>query len=53
MVDVGSFDCIFAALLGHLSLFPGEEYQEQVQRIEAVLATPTAQHMAFIGTSPL
>jgi hypothetical protein len=52
-VDVGSFDCIFAELLGHMPLFPGEDYLEQVLRFGAVLATPNAQHMAFIGTSPL
>jgi serine/threonine protein kinase len=48
-VDIWSVGCIFAELLGRTPLFPGEDYLDQVQRIIAVLGTPTTQDMAYIG----
>ena len=62
-VDVWSVGCIFAELLGRTALFPGktdkisvcnhkligEDYLDQVQRIIAVLGTPNADDMSYIG----
>lgn len=48
-VDVYSVGCILAELLGRTPLFPGEDYLDQVQRIIAVLGTPTPDDMKYIG----
>jgi len=48
-IDIWSVGCIFAELLGRTALFPGEDYLDQVQRIIAVLGTPTHDDVAYIG----
>lgn len=48
-VDVWSVGCIFAELLGRTALFPGEDYLDQVQRVIAVLGTPSNEDMSYIG----
>ena len=48
-VDIWSIGCILAELIGRNPLFPGEDYLDQVQRVIAVLGTPTSQDMAYIG----
>jgi len=48
-IDVWSIGCIFAELLGRSPLFPGEDYLDQVQRVIAVLGTPSNENMTFIG----
>nr|AAR04351.1 putative MAPK [Tetrahymena thermophila] len=48
-VDIWSVGCITAELLGRTPLFPGENYLDQVQRVIAVLGTPTQEDMAYIG----
>eukprot|EP01016_Furgasonia_blochmanni_P004780 TRINITY_DN1184_c0_g3_i6.p1 TRINITY_DN1184_c0_g3~~TRINITY_DN1184_c0_g3_i6.p1 ORF type:complete len:410 (-),score=102.49 TRINITY_DN1184_c0_g3_i6:104-1333(-) len=48
-VDIWSVGCIFAELLGRNPLYPGEDYLDQVQRIIAVLGTPTGDDCAYIG----
>ncbi|CAD8150930.1 unnamed protein product [Paramecium octaurelia] len=50
-VDIYSVGCILAELLGRTPLFPGENYLDQVQRIIAVLGTPTADDMKYIGNN--
>ncbi|CAD8067775.1 unnamed protein product [Paramecium sonneborni] len=50
-VDIYSVGCILAELLGRTPLFPGENYLDQVQRIIAVLGTPTAEDMKYIGNN--
>jgi len=35
--------------LGRTPLLPGEDYLDQVQRIIALLGTPTSEDMSFIG----
>jgi hypothetical protein len=35
-------------LLGRTPLFPGKDYLEQIQRIIAILGTPTADEMSYI-----
>lgn len=41
--------CIFAELLGRTPLFPGKDYLEQIQRIIAILGTPTAEELSYIS----
>lgn len=48
-IDVWSIGCIFAELLGRTALFPGEDYLDQIQRVIAVLGTPTYEDLSFIG----
>ena len=48
-LDVWSIGCIFAELLGRAPLFPGDDYLDQIKRTIAVLGTPTAEDMTFIG----
>jgi mitogen-activated protein kinase 1/3 len=48
-VDIYSVGCILAELLGRTPLFPGEDYLDQVQRVIAVLGTPTSDDMKYIG----
>lgn len=48
-IDIWSAGCIFAEILGRTTLFPGDDYLDQVQRVVAVLGTPTADDMAYIG----
>jgi mitogen-activated protein kinase 1/3 len=48
-IDVWSVGCILAELLGRTSLFPGENYLDQVQRIIAVLGTPNNKDLSYIG----
>jgi len=48
-VDIWSVGCIAAELLGRMPLFPGDNYLDQVQRVIAVLGTPTPEDMAYIG----
>eukprot|EP01017_Pseudomicrothorax_dubius_P021801 TRINITY_DN2344_c0_g1_i1.p1 TRINITY_DN2344_c0_g1~~TRINITY_DN2344_c0_g1_i1.p1 ORF type:complete len:251 (-),score=40.03 TRINITY_DN2344_c0_g1_i1:84-836(-) len=48
-IDVWSIGCIFAELLGRTPLFPGDDYLDQIQRIIAVLGTPNADQLSFIG----
>ncbi|CAD8057678.1 unnamed protein product [Paramecium primaurelia] len=50
-VDIYSVGCILAELLGRTPLFPGENYLDQVQRIIAVLGSPTADDMKYIGNN--
>jgi len=47
-IDIWSVGCIFAELLGRTPLFPGKDYLEQIQRIIAVLGTPTPDDMSYI-----
>jgi mitogen-activated protein kinase 1/3 len=48
-IDIWSVGCIFAELIGRTALFPGEDYLDQVQRIIAVLGTPSSSDLAYIG----
>jgi len=48
-IDIWSIGCIFAELIGRTALFPGEDYLDQVQRIIAVLGTPSNEDLAYIG----
>lgn len=48
-VDIWSVGCILAELIGRTPLYPGEDYLDQVQRIIAVLGTPSPDEMAYIG----
>eukprot|EP01015_Nassula_variabilis_P008281 TRINITY_DN1654_c0_g1_i1.p2 TRINITY_DN1654_c0_g1~~TRINITY_DN1654_c0_g1_i1.p2 ORF type:complete len:173 (-),score=58.21 TRINITY_DN1654_c0_g1_i1:90-608(-) len=48
-VDIWSVGCIFAELLGRNPLFPGEDYLDQVQRVIAVLGTPSPDDLSYIG----
>ncbi|CAK85439.1 unnamed protein product (macronuclear) [Paramecium tetraurelia] len=47
-IDIWSVGCIFAELLGRTPLFPGKDYLEQIQRIIAVLGTPSNDEMKYI-----
>jgi mitogen-activated protein kinase 1/3 len=47
-IDMWSVGCIFAELLGRTPLFPGQNYLDQLQRIIAVLGTPSAVDMEYI-----
>lgn len=47
-MDVWSIGCIFAELLGRTPLFPGKDYLEQIQRIIAVLGTPSSDEISYI-----
>ncbi|KAL4467003.1 hypothetical protein ABPG74_010600 [Tetrahymena malaccensis] len=47
-IDVWSIGCIFAELLGRTPLFPGKDYLEQIQRIIAILGTPTPEELSYI-----
>lgn len=47
-IDIWSAGCIFAELLGRTPLFPGKDYLEQIQRIIAVLGTPSGEEMRYI-----
>lgn len=38
-----------AELLGRTPLFPGEDYLDQIQRTVAVLGTPSADDLSYIG----
>jgi mitogen-activated protein kinase 1/3 len=49
-VDMWSVGCILAELIGRTPLFPGEDYLDQVQRIIAVLGTPSSSDIAYIGS---
>lgn len=48
-VDIWSIGCIFAELIGRTPLFPGQDYLEQIQRIIAILGTPSAAEMRYIS----
>lgn len=48
-IDIWSIGCIFAELLGRTALFPGEDYLDQIQRVIAVLGTPTYDDLSYIG----
>lgn len=48
-VDIWSIGCILAELIGRHPLFPGDDYLDQVQKIIAILGTPSAQDLAYIG----
>lgn len=48
-IDVWSVGCIFAELLGRTPLFPGKDYLEQIQRIIAILGTPSAEELSYIS----
>ena len=48
-VDVWSIGCIFAELLGRKAIFQGEHYLDQIQKITAVLGSPTAEDLDFIS----
>lgn len=50
-VDIYSVGCILAELIGRTPLFPGENYLDQVQRIIAVLGSPTVDDMHYIGNA--
>jgi mitogen-activated protein kinase 1/3 len=41
-VDIWSIGCILAELIGRHPLFPGDDYLDQVQKIIAILGTPSA-----------
>jgi len=47
-IDIWSIGCIFAELLGRTPLFPGQNYLDQLQRIIAVLGTPSPVDMEYI-----
>ena len=47
-IDVWSIGCVFSELLGRTPLFPGEDYLDLVQRIIAVIGTPSPEDMQFI-----
>ena len=44
-IDIWSVGCIMAELLRHTPLFPGNDYLDQLQRIIAILGTPTEQEL--------
>ena len=48
-VDVWSIGCIFAELLGRKAIFQGEHSLDQIQKITAVLGSPTAEDLDFIS----
>ncbi|KRX06315.1 Protein kinase-like domain [Pseudocohnilembus persalinus] len=48
-VDIWSVGCIIVELIGRNPLFPGEDYLDQVQRVIAVLGTPSPEDMSYIG----
>ena len=48
-VDIWSIGCLFAELLGRTPLFPGDDYLDQIQRIFAVVGTPSKEDLAYIG----
>ena len=48
-VDVWSIGCIFAELLGRKAIFQGEHYLDQIQKITAVLGSPTGEDLDFIS----
>lgn len=47
-VDVWSIGCIFAELLGRQAIFQGEHYLDQIQKITAVLGSPSPEDVDFI-----
>ena len=47
-IDIWSIGCIFAELLGRTALFPGDNYLDQIQRVIAVLGTPTYEDISYI-----
>jgi mitogen-activated protein kinase 1/3 len=47
-IDVWSVGCVFSELLGRNPLFPGEDYLDLIQKVIAVLGTPSAEDMQFI-----
>ncbi len=47
-VDIWSIGCIFAELLGRNPLFPGDNYLDQIQKIIAVLGSPSKDDLSFI-----
>jgi len=48
-IDMWAVGCIFAELLGRTPLFPGQNYLDQLQRIVAVLGTPSSIDMTYIN----
>jgi mitogen-activated protein kinase 1/3 len=48
-VDIWSIGCILAELIGRHPLFPGDDYLDQVQKIIAILGTPSHNDLAYIG----
>lgn len=48
-IDMWSIGCIFAELLGRTALFPGDNYLDQIQRVIAVLGTPTYDDISYIS----
>lgn len=48
-IDIWSIGCIFAELLGRTALFPGDNYLDQIQRVIAVLGTPTYEDISYIS----
>ena len=47
-IDIWSAGVIFAEMLARTPLFPGKDYLEQVNKIIAVLGTPTPMQLAFV-----
>ena len=49
-VDIWSIGCIFAELLGRTTLFPGENYLDQIKKITAILGTPRQADVAYVDS---
>ena len=47
-MDVWSVGCILAEMLNNKPLFPGENYQDQILKIQEILGTPSAEEISFI-----
>ena len=47
-MDVWSVGCILAEMLNNKPLFPGENYQDQILKIQEILGTPSAEEINFI-----
>lgn len=48
-IDVWSLGCILGELIGRTTLFPGEDYMDQISRMIAILGSPSIEDREFIS----
>ena len=48
-IDIWSLGCILGELIGRTTLFPGEDYMDQISRMIAILGSPSIEDRGFIS----